>query len=185
MATAPQSRCGGLRVFVFLSVALAAKSVVDLLPDRAVETAFMFPAAKLAAMYWGVPLATSPLVFSVRGVALEVTRACSATDFFSMAVALFATVKIGACGAAPARSACRAAVAVPVAWAVAVLANAIRLVVLAVVGRVSPSSEVPAVHLAVGLSVFLPVWCALWYVLSHAEGTQRKSPGRGADVPAD
>ena len=144
-------------ILIMLAVASAAKVVADFLPDAVVEAAFMYPAAKLAALYWGVPLASSPLVFSVRGVALEVTRACSATDFFSMAFALMAL-------ALPVRrAALRAVAALPCAWAVAVFANAVRLVVLAVVDRAFPRSAVPAVHMAAGIAVFLPVLSLLWY----------------------
>ena len=78
------------RFVLFGCVAVVAKIVMDLMPDAFVAETFMRPAARVAAIYWGVALDSSPLAFSARGVTLEVTRACAATDFFSLLFAIFA-----------------------------------------------------------------------------------------------
>ena len=106
-------------------VALGVKLAVDALPDAAVAFGFMRPAARLAAIYLGAVFDPSAMAISARGVTIMVVRACSATDFFSMAFTLL-------CFAMPIRHlALKIPAAVAAAWIVAVLANAVRLVLLA------------------------------------------------------
>ena len=145
--------------FCMLVFALAAKFVMDFLPDAFVEPAFMRPAARLAALYWGAALSDAPLALSVRGVTLEVTRACAATDFFSLVFALFAFELPFR------RAALRVLAALPAALAAAILANAVRLALLVAVDAALPAERLPAVHLAVGVSVFLSAYGLLWYGL--------------------
>ena len=145
----------------FLIAALAAKFVLDCLPDFFVEAVFMRPAGWIAASYCGVPLMFSPLAFTAGGVTLEITRACSATDFFAMVTAFLAlALPVG-------KAFVRIPAAIAAAWVVAVSANAARLVVLAKVDAFFPPSRIPAVHMAVGMAVFFTVFVFLWYTISQ------------------
>ena len=138
-------------------VALAVKLCVDALPDAAVAFGFMRPAARLATIYLGAAFDVAAMTISGRGVTIAVVRACSATDFFSMAFTLL-------CFAMPIRQiALRIPVAIASAWTVAVLANAVRLVLLVYADGFFPASQIPAVHMTIGIAVFLPVFALLWY----------------------
>ena len=107
-----------------VAVALGVKLAVDALPDVAVAFGFMRPAAWLATIYLGAAFDIPTMTISARGVTITVVRACSATDFFSMAFTLL-------CFAMPIRRlALRIPAAIVLAWIVAVLANAVRLVLL-------------------------------------------------------
>lgn len=142
-----------------LAAALAVKLCVDALPEAAVAVAFLRPAARLAAFHLGAAYDPTALTVSAHGVTLAVVRACAATDFFSMVCALFAF-------ALPIRAlALRLPAALAAAWLVAVLANAARLVGLVFADACAPASSVSAVHMAVGIAVFLPVFALLWYTL--------------------
>ncbi|MBQ3672749.1 MAG: hypothetical protein II924_04270 [Kiritimatiellae bacterium] len=151
-----------------LAAALAVKLCVDALPEAAVAVAFLRPAARLAAFHLGAAYDPTALTISAHGVTLAVVRACAATDFFSMVCALFAF-------ALPIRAlALRLPAALAAAWLVAVLANAARLVGLVFADACAPASSVSAVHMAVGIAVFLPVFALLWYTL-----VVRKEVSRG------
>ena len=140
-----------------IAVAFAAKLCADALPDAAVAFSFMRPAARLASLYLGAAFDPSELALSARGVTIVVVRACSATDFFSMVLALFAF-------AMPVRRlTLRMPASIAAAWAVAVLANAVRLVLLVYADGFFPASQIPVVHMAIGIAVFLPVFALLWY----------------------
>ena len=100
---------------------------------------------------------TPGLLLSTSHADCTVVRACSATDFFSMAFTLL-------CFAMPIRHlARRIPAAIVSAWIVAVLANAVRLVLLVYADGFFPASQIPAVHMAIGIAVFLPVFALLWY----------------------
>ena len=145
---------------VAFAVAFAAKLFVDVLPDALVESVFTRPASRVAAFYLGAAFDPSAMRLSARGVTLEVVRACSATDFFSILLALLAF-------AIPVRSLpLRIPAAVLSAWLVAVLANAVRLVLLVYADGFFPTSQIPAVHMALGIAVFLPVFALLWHLLA-------------------
>ena len=138
-------------------VALGVKLAVDALPDAVVALGFMRPAARFAAIYLGAAFDIPTMAISARGVTIAVVRACSATDFFSMAFTLLAF-------AMPIRHlALRIPAAIVSAWIVAVLANAVRLVLLVYADGFFPASQIPAVHMAIGIAVFLPVFALLWY----------------------
>jgi exosortase/archaeosortase family protein len=140
-----------------VAVALAVKFAVDALPDAAVAFGFMRPAARLATIYLGAAFDPSAMAISARGMTITVVRACSATDFFSMAFTLL-------CFAMPIRHlALRIPAAVASAWLVAVLANAVRLVLLVYADGFFPASQIPAVHMAIGIAVFLTVFALLCY----------------------
>ena len=141
---------------LFLAVAGVVKVVMDCLPDEAVEMAFMRPAAHLAALYLGVKPEYSPLAISARGVVLEVTRACSATDFFSILLALLAIhLRVR-------RLLLRLGVALVSAWAVAILANAARLATLVFADRIFPAAQWPLVHLIIGVVMFFSLFFAVY-----------------------
>lgn len=148
------------RYAAMIGVAFAAKLAADLLPDAAVAAVFTRPAACLAAIYWNAAFDAAQVTIRAAGVTLAVVRACSATDFFAMCFALLAF-------SLPVRRlALRVPAALAAAWAAAVLANAARLALMVVVAARFPGAEIPAVHMAVGVSVFLPVFALLWYTLA-------------------
>lgn len=143
------------------------KFAVDALPDAVVAWAFMRPAARLAALYLGAAFDPCELAISARDVTLVVVRACSATDFFSMTFALLAF-------AMPMpRLALRIPVSLALAWLVAVTANAVRLVLLVYMDGFLPAVRVPAVHMSVGIAVFLPAFSILWYTFVVKAGCKR------------
>ena len=149
-----------------LALALAVKLVADALPAAVVAGVFQRPAARLAAFYLNAAYDPAALTVSAHGVTLAVVRACAATDFFSLALPIR-------------RRTLRLPAALAGAWLVAVGANAARLVGLVfadacVCASSVPASSVPAVHMAVGLAVFLPAFAALWYTL-----VVRKEVSRG------
>ena len=161
------NKCGRMQFLHnarLLAIAMAAaacvvKLCVDALPDAAVAFGFMRPAARLAAAYLGAAFDESTMELSARGVTIVVVRACSATDFFSMTLALLAL-------ALPIRClALRIPAAIASAWLVAVVANAARLVVCVSVDAFVPEAQIPVVHMVLGVAVFLPVFAALWYTL--------------------
>jgi len=141
-------------------LAFAVKFAIDLVPESGVKHLFMFPSAKAAALYWSVPLIDSPLSFVARGVTIVVTRACSATDFFSLAFALLAfRMRIR-------RLWLRIPAALAIAWCAAVFANATRLVMLVPIDEIFSAAQIPSIHMAIGISVFMPVFGILWFFSS-------------------
>ncbi len=151
-----------------LALALALKLGLDALPAAVVAGAFLRPAARLAACYLNAAYDPAALTISVHGVTLAVVRACAATDFCALVCALFA------CALPIRRRALRLPAALALAWLVAVGANAARLVGLVFADACAPASSVSAVHMAVGIAVFLPVFALLWYTL-----VVRKEVSRG------
>lgn len=148
-----------------VAVALGVKLAVDAVPDAAVAFGFMRPAARLAALYLGAAFDPVGLAVSARGVTLAVVRACSATDFFSMVFALLVF-------ALPVRRLVfRVPAALAAAWFVAVLANGMRLVLLVYADGFCPAAQIPAVHMAIGIAVFLPVFALLWYTFVNRKET--------------
>lgn len=148
-----------LRWAAMFAVALAVKLLADALPDAAVASAFTRPAAWFAALYWNADFDAETVTLFRSGVTLAVVRACSATDFFSIVFALLAFLL-------PVRGiTLRCLVALLAAWAVAVLSNAVRLALLMAIDGHFPAAEIPVVHMAVGMAVFLTVFGLLWYNL--------------------
>ena len=148
-------------------VALGVKLALDALPDAAVAFGFMRPAARLAALYWNADFDAAQVAIRVADVTLVVVRACSATDFFSMVFALLAF-------AMPIRSLARRITAsLALAWLVAVTANAVRLVLIVYMCGFIPLVSVPAVHMSVGIAVFLPAFSILWYTFVVKAGCKR------------
>jgi hypothetical protein len=78
------------------------------------------------------------------------------------------------CFAIPIRHiALRIPAAVASAWLVAVLANAVRFVLLVYADGFFPASLIPAVHMAIGIAVFLPVFALLWYTFVVKAGCEK------------
>ena len=145
-------------IMLAVVVALGVKLVVDVLPEAAVAFAFMRPAARLAAIYLGAVFDPAQMTIFAHGVTITVVRACSATDFFSMAFTLL-------CFFMPIR---RLILRIPAsvfsAWIVALLSNAMRLVLISYADGLFPASQISAVHMAIGIAVFLPAFALLWCV---------------------
>jgi len=157
----------GALVLCTIAVVLGVKLALDALPEAAVAFGFMRPAAHLATIYLGAAFDIPAMTISARGVTITVVRACSATDFFSMAFTLLAF-------AMPIRHlALRIPAAIAAAWIVAVLANAVRLVLLVYADGFFPASQIPAVHMAIGIAVFLPVFALLWYTFVVKAGCKK------------
>lgn len=161
------------RFAVFAVFAAIAKVAIAGLDDGVVRSLFCRPPAWLAATYYGAPcLGTT---FHACGVSLDVTRACAATDFFSMlfGVAAAATLE------GPRRF--RGALFLVLVYPVTLLANAVRLVALVPADAFSKTGAGPAslpwfgeaLHLLVGMLVFLPLFCLFWrLVFPSPKGTQ-------------
>ena len=150
------------RFAVFAIFAAVAKVAVASLDDGLVLSLFCRVPAWLAAAYYGAPcLGTT---FHACGVSLDVTRACAATDFFSMLFGAAAAAMLEGCRRF------RGALFLVLAYPATLLANAARLVALVPVDAFSKSGAVPAslpwfgeaLHLLVGMLVFLPLFCLFW-----------------------
>ncbi len=98
---------------------------------------------------------------------MEVTRECAALDFFSIVCGLLAAAAFSLRGESRAAGIAAVAVVPPAAYLVTLAANSLRLIVLVPIDFAFPRSAVPAVHLAVGASVFLGVFASLFFVLRH------------------
>ena len=84
----------------------------------------------------------------------------SKTDFFSLAFALLAfRMRIR-------RLWLRIPAALAVAWCAAVFANATRLVMLVPIDEMFSAAQIPSIHMAIGISVFMPVFGILWFFSS-------------------
>ncbi len=153
----------GLLVAIVFGV-FALKFALAALPDAFIREVFCALPARGAALYWNAPFAADSLTFWAKGVALQVTRACAGTDFFSLAWAFLAAGALFTRWS-PARCLLWACGALPSAWCVTLLANTLRLILLVPVERLFPKEQVPAAHLACGVFVFLPVLMGLWYTV--------------------
>lgn len=145
-----------------LAVTFLAKLAVSLLADGFVKTAFCLPPAHAAAFYYGVPLDAETVTYAAHGVCVEVSRACAATDFFSLVCGLLAAKAF--CMRGGRKGLLLAAVAgiLPAAYAVTLAANTLRLIALVPIDAVLPRSDVPVIHLCGGAVVFLCVFLVLF-----------------------
>lgn len=141
------------RLAGMLAVAMGVKLMLDAAGDAFVRMAFRYVPAQVGAWYWGVPLDGTDLSFTAHGVTLEITRACAATDFFSMALALLLFSRYRW-------------YSLPLAWGVTLAANAVRIILLIPVDRAFPAAVVPAVHLGAGIAVFLPTLLFIWHIVN-------------------
>lgn len=146
------------RQVIFFMVCLPMKLVLDFLPDPVVLASFCRGPAEIAAFYYGVPLETGTLAFTARGVTLAVTRACAATDFFSLVFAVLLTARLlRSCGWI------WTVLSVAEAWVLALVVNSLRIIALVPVEAIFPKNQAPVVHLLVGVAFFLPVFAFVWY----------------------
>ena len=148
-------------IAVALVVTLAVRALTALLPESVVLPLFCMPPARFAAFYYGVGLDAEAIAFTAHGLTVAVTRACAATDFFSLVCGLFAARFMVA---RRARGLAFAALA-PCAYLVAIAANSLRLVALVPVDAAFGADAVPLIHLVAGASVFLTVFIILFHAL--------------------
>ena len=163
-------------VIVALAATVAVKIAMSCVPDGFVRVAFCLPPARAAAFYYGVPLYTEPVGFVARGVAMEVTRECAATDFFSIVCGLLAAKVLLSGKLRAAAKAAAAVAAVPAAYLCTIAANSLRLVALVPVDAALPRSSVPVVHLVAGAAVFLGVLVLLCMILKFDTPSAKGEP---------
>ena len=143
---------------------LAVFGAIQLLPmlwPQIVPTAFCGPAAKLSSGFLGAPLLPGePPVIALPALDVAVTEACSGFGFFSLLVAL------GAGLAARERRWRDFAWMLPAAYVVGLAANVSRIVcgvhVRLAADAFVPPSFANALHLAVGVAVFVTVLTLTW-----------------------
>lgn len=147
-----------------------------LLPEAVCVTIFCRVPAWLAAGYYNVRLLEPGLIFATHHVTLSVARSCAATDFFVVVSALLAW------GAWMRRNPWQRVgllvVVVPAAWAMTVLANTARLILLvpatAWMRAMIPPQAHALGHQTVGVFVFLTCLTFIWMGVTHAI---RNKPG--------
>ena len=163
-------------IVIFAALCGVMKLVLAALPESAILASFCRVPAEVAAFYYGVPIETETLSFTARGVTLAVTRACAATDFFSLVVAVLLTARILREGWR-----WRQLVLLPIAWGITLAVNSLRIIALVPVDAVFPKDHAPVVHLLAGVAFFLPAFAGIWgysfnrdYYGNHKErkGTQ-------------
>ena len=158
------------RKFAIFAVvaALAVRALMSFAPDGFVRAAFCLPPARAATFYYGVPLCAETVTFVAHGVAMEVTRECAALDFFSLLCGFLAVAAFSLRSKSSAARIAAAAVAIPAAYLVTLVANSLRLIALVPIDSAFPRSAVPVIHLAVGATVFIGVFVSLYLVLRHS-----------------
>jgi len=152
-------------------VVFTAWGALRLAPDALIVPVFCRVPAGLAAGYYNAPLETPGMVFTVRGTDFEVTRACGATDFFSMLAGLFTYLCLKR------RSVWLGLAVLPLAWFAAVAVNTLRVILLvpgrAMIYHLLPERAHVAGHQAVGTFIFLTAFILIWEGVRHAT---RKPP---------
>ena len=131
-----------------------------LLPDEPNRVVFRVIPARLATGYYGAELQKPQLSFTARGVSLDVTRACGASDFFAMALGILAW------GCVERRRKWGWLPVLPLAWCVTILANTARLIVLVPATEwmraALPQNAHAMGHQVVGTAVFLLALVAVY-----------------------
>ena len=145
-------------IVIFAALCGVMKLVLAALPESAILASFCRVPAEVAAFYYGVPIETETLSFTARGVTLAVTRACAATDFFSLVVAVLLTARILREGWR-----WRQLVLLPIAWGTTLAVNSLRIIALVPVDAVFPKDHAPVVHLLAGVAFFLPAFAGIWW----------------------
>ena len=146
------------RIAIFAAFCGLIKLILAVLPEPAILASFCRVPAEVAAFYYGVPLEAEMLSFTARGVTLAVTRACAATDFFSLVVAVLLTARILREGWR-----WRQLVLLPIAWGITLAVNSLRIIALVPVDAVFPKDHAPVVHLLAGVAFFLPAFVGVWW----------------------
>ena len=146
------------RIVIFAAFCGLIKLILAALPESAILASFCRVPAEVAAFYYGVPLEVEALSFTAKGVTLAVTRACAATDFFALVAAVLLTAQI-------LREGWRwqQLVQLPIAWAITLAVNSLRIVALVPVDAVFPKDHAPVVHLLAGVAFFLPAFAGVWW----------------------
>ena len=146
------------RIAIFAAWCGLLKMILAFLPDSAILASFCRVPAEVAAFYYGVPLEAVTLSFTAQGVALAVTRACAATDFFALVAAVLLTARILREGWR-----WRQLALLPIAWGITLAVNSLRIIALVPVDAVFPKGHAPVVHLLAGVAFFLPVFVGVWW----------------------
>ena len=146
------------RMVIFAALCGVMKLILAALPDSAILASFCRVPAEVAGFYYGVPLETETLSFTARGVTLAVTRACAATDFFALVVAVLLTARILREGWR-----LRQLALLPIAWGITLAVNSLRIIALVPVDAVFPKDHAPVVHLLAGVAFFLPTFAGVWW----------------------
>ena len=146
------------RIVIFAALCGVMKLILAALPESAILASFCRVPAEVAAFYYGAPLEIETLSFTVKGVTLAVTRACAATDFFSLVVAVLLTARILREGWR-----WRQLVLLPIAWGITLAVNSLRIIALVPVDAVFPRDHAPVVHLLAGVAFFLPAFAGVWW----------------------
>ena len=161
------------RIVIFAAFCGLIKLILAALPESAILASFCRVPAEVAAFYYGVPLEVEALSFTAKGVTLAVTRACAATDFFALVAAVLLTAQI-------LREGWRwqQLVQLPIAWAITLAVNSLRIVALVPVDAVFPKDHAPVVHLLAGVAFFLPAFAGVWWYsfnrVSYGNHKERK-----------
>jgi len=143
--------------------------------------AFCLPSAWLSSAAMGVPCAPTDEGYMLlsHGLPVHVTQACSGAGFFVLVLVLIAAVI--ARGRRPAWAVTSTALALPIAYAVTLLANTSRIVAGWLTGQCArillPHQFHAGVHVATGMVVFLTVLIVTYFATSHFTHT---SQPRGA-----
>ena len=148
-------------VMIFAAVCVVLKLILAILPESAILASFCHVPAEIAAFYYGVSLEVGTLSFTAKGVTLAVTRACAATDFFSLVVAVLLTARILREGVSVRRF--RDMLDLLLAWGITLAVNSLRIIALVPVDAVFPKDHAPVVHLLAGVAFFLPVFAGVWW----------------------
>ena len=146
------------RIVIFAALCGVMKLILAALPDSVILASFCRVPAEVAVFYYGVPLGTETLSFTAKGVTLVVTRACAATDFFAMVVAVLLTARILREGWR-----WRQLALLPIAWGITLAVNSLRIIALVPVDAVFPKDHAPVVHLLAGVAFFLPAFAGVWW----------------------
>ena len=136
---------------------------------------FSIPASKLTALFLGAPIeitSSGDIVLLYRTLEIEVTSACSGLGFFSLCCALFAGFATTAfcrhqwCRDFP--------VGLLFIFGLTLFANAVRMVCAVQIRQLTsqwlPESYHVAIHMAVGMIVFIPVLLLFWNLLQRIYG---------------
>ena len=134
--------------------------LLRMLPDTTIVPVFCRVPAEVAAGYYSAELQKDGLLFAVNGITFSVARSCAATDFFSMVTGLLLYLCVRR------RSVALMSAILPAAWAVTLIANTARLILLvpaaALVYHYLPERTFAASHQALGAFIFLTVFILLW-----------------------
>lgn len=146
------------RLLILFACCAVLKGVLWFLPDASVLAAFCRIPAEVAAFHYGAPLDATNLSFTAHGVTLAVTRACAATDFFTLVASTLVTARILRKGWIA-----RNTLDFLLAWLITLVVNSLRIIALVPVDALFPKDHAPIIHLLAGVAFFLPAFVFIWY----------------------